>query len=57
MTMWPQVLVAIFMVAVTVMGFVRHGKVDEKPIDRTKVLWTSLWVCLVLGLGGFWSPR
>jgi len=32
--MWPQALVAILIVTVTVAGFVRHGKVSEKPIDR-----------------------
>ncbi len=56
--MWPQILVAMVFIAITVMGFIRNGQPLNNPTtNATQIFWTSMWFALVLGAGGFWDLR
>ena len=57
MNMWPQALVAIFLLIGIVGAFLSHGKMPTEPFDRKKALIITAWFALVLGAGGFWTQR
>lgn len=56
LSVWPQVLMAFMLILVTIGGFVRHGKpTSNTPINGMHCMWMTLWIALILGMGGFWS--
>ena len=57
MTMWPQVLMAVFLCIPVISGWVEHGKIKDRPINGYNNTLVTLWIALVLGMGGFWSIK
>jgi hypothetical protein len=56
--MWPQIIVIIFMVFVTIMSIILHGKtLPSRTVDAKQMAWVTFWFALILGAGGFWDPR
>ena len=56
--MWPQILVGALFVALTISGFVRHGKpIDPTQVNCMQVIWITFTLAAVLGAGGFWNIR
>lgn len=51
---WPQYLMAALFIFLILGGLVRHGKVDQKPVNAMQGIWISFMMAAVLGAGGFW---